>query len=86
MSSQAHTVGRSMKNSPMLALRFRAFCLGAAVFVLLALPLWVAVYEGLLHPRGYLTGVAWHSQELVFGLTPAVIAGFLLTAVRNWTG
>ena len=86
MSSQVHTVGNSMKNLPILALGFRPFYLGAAVFAFLALPYWVGVYVGLLHPGGYLTGVAWHSHEMVFGFVPAVIAGFLLTAVRNWTG
>ncbi len=28
----------------------------------------------------------WHTHEMVFGFVPAVVAGFLLTAVPNWTG
>ena len=30
--------------------------------------------------------IEWHVHELVYGYVPAVIAGFLLTAVPNWTG
>jgi uncharacterized protein involved in response to NO len=47
--------------------------------------LWVCQYTGHL-PVGYLRTPAWHSHEMLFGYTMAVVAGFLLTAVRNWTG
>jgi uncharacterized protein involved in response to NO len=67
-------------------LGFRPFYLLAGVFAVVAMPVWLAVYLGVLQPGGYLAGVAWHSHEMVFGFAPAVIAGFLLTAVRNWTG
>ncbi len=77
---------RPLREHPVLALGFRPFYLLAGIFAVLALPFWVAVYLGLLQPGGYLTGVAWHTHEMVFGFAPAVIAGFLLTAVRNWTG
>ena len=46
--------------------------------------LWVAQYSGLL-AHAYLRGPVWHAHEMLFGYTIAVIAGFLLTAVRNWT-
>ncbi len=68
------------------ALGFRPFYLLAALFAAAALPLWAAVYTGAVHLNGYLAGVAWHSHEMLFGFATAVIAGFLLTAVRNWTG
>ena len=70
----------------MWALGLRPFYLLAAIFALLAIPLWIASYVGLLHWGGYLPGPAWHSHEMVFGFAAAVICGFLLTAVRNWTG
>jgi len=41
-------------------------------------------YSGLV-TAGALRGAAWHGHEMIFGYTFAVIAGFLLTAVRNWT-
>ena len=36
-------------------------------------------------PAAYLRGSVWHAHEMLFGYTTAVVAGFLLTAVRNWT-
>lgn len=66
-------------------LGFRPFYLLAACFALLAIPLWLWLY-----PRGGtvgpLPGMLWHAHEMLFGYATAVIAGFLLTAVRNWTG
>ena len=69
-----------------LALGFRPFYLLAAIFAALALPLWIASYAGWLQWGGYLQGTNWHSHEMIFGFAPAVMAGFLLTAARNWTG
>ncbi len=71
---------------PALALGFRPFYLLAAIFAVLSLALWTASYLGFAQVGAYLQGVAWHSHEMVFGFATAVIAGFLLTAVRNWTG
>lgn len=71
---------------PLLALGFRPLYLVAALFSVAALPLWLAVYTGIVQVDGYLFGAAWHSHEMLFGFAAAVIAGFLLTAVRNWTG
>jgi len=71
---------------PLFALGFRPFYLLAAVFAVIAVPLWIMSFFGGMHAGGYLFGVAWHNHELIFGYGAAVIAGFLLTAVRNWTG
>lgn len=76
-----------MNDGPaILRLGFRPFYLLAGLFAVFAIPLWVAVYTGLLQIDGYLAGLAWHQHEMLFGFATAVIAGFLLTAVRNWTG
>lgn len=72
--------------APILALGFRPLYLAALVFAAVAVPLWIAVFTGTAGFDGYLDGVLWHSHEMVFGFAAAVIAGFLLTAVRNWTG
>ena len=77
---------RSSLGSPILALGFRPFYLLAALFSAAALPLWIAAYADVVRLDGYLSGAAWHSHEMLFGFAAAVIAGFLLTAVRNWTG
>jgi len=67
-------------------LGFRPFYLLAAGFAILAVVLWLFSYRGLLPYGGYLQGSFLHSHEMVFGFAVAVISGFLLTAVRNWTG
>lgn len=70
----------------MLALGFRPFYLLAAIFAVIALPLWIGTYTGASFPGGSLPGLIWHTHEMIFGFATAVMAGFLLTAVRNWTG
>lgn len=65
-------------------LGFRPFFLLASVFSVFSALLWVAQYSGVL-PHTYLRGPVWHAHEMLFGYTMAVMAGFLLTAVRNWT-
>jgi uncharacterized protein involved in response to NO len=66
-------------------LGFRPFYLLASIFSALSILLWVCQYEGYL-PAAYLRSPAWHGHEMLFGYTMAVMAGFLFTAVRNWTG
>lgn len=69
-----------------LALGFRPFYLLAGVFAIAAVPVWLMSFTGGMRMGGYLPGIAWHSHEMIFGFAPAIMAGFLLTAVRNWTG
>ena len=68
----------------LLNLGFRPFYLLASFFACVSVVVWMLQYAGVL-PGGLLRGVAWHSREMVFGFAFAVIAGFLFTAVRNWT-
>lgn len=70
----------------LFSIGFRPFYPGAAVFAALAVPAWYGAYAGWLPLNGALPGLAWHAHEMVFGFAPAVIGGFLLTAVRTWTG
>lgn len=65
---------------------FRPFFLCAGVSAPLLMGLWLSALSGGLGPRGLLQGTVWHAHEMIFGYTVAVIAGFLLTAVENWTG
>ena len=65
-------------------LGFRPFYLLASLFSAFSVLLWAAQYSGYL-PSAYLRGPVWHGHEMLFGYTTAVIAGFLLTAVRAWT-
>jgi uncharacterized protein involved in response to NO len=67
---------------PLFALGFRPLYLLAGAYAALGVPLWAAQYAGWLAGGG----MAWHAHEMLFGYAFAVIAGFLLTAVRAWTG
>ena len=66
-------------------LAFRPFYLLAALFTSISVALWVAVLQGMPW-GGYLSPVLWHQHEMLFGFGLAVVAGFLLTAGRVWTG
>lgn len=71
---------------PLFRLGFRPFFLAGATLAALAVPLWLL---GLFGTAGWQpTGgwLAWHRHEMLFGFATAIIAGFLLTAVPNWTG
>lgn len=68
------------------ALGFRPFFLVAALAGMLDMVLWLAIWRGMLIAPAYYGQIGWHSHEMLFGYATAVIAGFLLTAVRNWTG
>ena len=70
----------------LLALGFRPFFLVAGIIAVVSMLLWLGVLFGLLTPPRYLAGTNWHAHEMLFGYTAAVIAGFLLTAARNWSG
>ncbi len=65
-------------------LGFRPFYLLASGFAAVSVLLWIGQYTGVL--PGHLRGSPWHGHEMLFGYTMAVVAGFLLTAVPNWTG
>lgn len=67
-------------------LGFRPFYLLAALFAALAVPLWIAQFTGVLSPPASYSAMLWHAHEMTFGFALAVIVGFLLTAVRAWTG
>jgi uncharacterized protein involved in response to NO len=69
-----------------LALGFRPFFLGAGASAVVLMSLWLAMLSGFVPTEGYYGVVDWHAHEMLFGYAAAVIAGFLLTAVRNWTG
>jgi uncharacterized protein involved in response to NO len=66
-------------------LGFRPFYLLASGFASLSILLWVGEYAGVFN-SGYLRDPVWHAHEMLFGFAIAVIAGFLFTAGRNWTG
>ena len=69
-----------------LSAGFRPFFLAASVWAAAAIPFWLAAYaSGLILPTQVAPSV-WHAHEMVFGFATATVAGFLLTAIPNWTG
>ena len=68
-------------------LGFRPFFLLAAVFATLSMAVWMARYfHNATPPFTTISASQWHAHEMLYGFAFAVIAGFLLTAVKNWTG
>lgn len=65
---------------------FRPMFLLAGCFAALVIPLWMVVWTGRVMLDGPFTPTDWHIHELLFGYTSAVVAGFLFTAIPNWTG
>lgn len=74
------------KKFALFNLGFRPFFLFASFFAIILIALWLAIYSGWLTLSGYYQFINWHSHEMIFAYTLAVIGGFLLTAVTNWTG
>lgn len=71
---------------PLLRLGFRPFYLGTALLACLSVPVWAAAFLGYFQLKIDLAPLLWHGHEMLFGFAAGVIAGFLLTAVKAWTG
>ncbi len=65
---------------------FRPFFLGAGIWAIAALALWIGSLQGRLALAPGYGALPWHGHEMLFGYGSGVVAGFLLTAVPNWTG
>lgn len=65
---------------------FRPFFLGGTVWASLAILLWLPQYLGAFALPTAFAPLDWHIHEMLFGYVAAIIAGFLLTAIPNWTG
>lgn len=68
--------------APLFSLGLRPFYLLAGGYAAASVALWALQYAGALPGAN----VYWHAHEMLFGYAFAVIAGFLLTAVRAWSG
>lgn len=77
-------MGRTMKT--LFTVGFRPFFLAASVYAACALMDWVLMFAWDVHvPHIWDDGMAWHAHEMLYGFAAAVIGGFLLTVVPNWT-
>ncbi len=73
------------KSFALFNLGFRPFFLLAAFSAIILMGTWVLAYVNIIQLNTYYGFIDWHSHEMLFGYAAAVIAGFLLTAVKNWT-
>jgi uncharacterized protein involved in response to NO len=71
---------------PFLRGGFRPFFFGGAAWALAALILWLCSLAGVITLPTAMDPLAWHRHEMLFGFVGAIVAGFLLTAIPNWTG
>ena len=78
--------GIDLTGPPLLSYGFRPFFLLAGLHALLAMALWIGALSGLWSVGGSEGPIAWHAHEMLFGYAAAALAGFVLTAVPNWTG
>ena len=77
---------RAWQGPALLTYGFRPFFFGAGLWAVLAMGLWIPMLSGHLALPTAFDPVSWHAHAFLFGYLGAVIAGFLLTAVPNWTG
>lgn len=77
---------RMAASPPFLRGGFRPFFFGGAAWAIMALSIWLMSLAGALTLPSAFEPLAWHRHEMLFGFVGAVVSGFLLTAIPNWTG
>ena len=85
MSSTAEQM-RAWNGPALLSFGFRPFFLLGAIWAAVAMAIWIFMLSGRDPLPTAFDAVSWHAHEFLFGYLGAVMAGFLLTAVPNWTG
>ncbi|WP_136658939.1 NnrS family protein [Nitratireductor sp. XY-223] len=85
MATSAEKI-RAWTGPAILSYGFRPFFLGGAAWAAIAMSLWLAALTGAIEIPTRLDPVSWHAHEFLYGYLGAIIAGFLLTAIPNWTG
>lgn len=76
---------RGLDDLPLFACGFRPMFLVGAAFAALAVPAWILLHADGATAWQALPAQLWHGHEMLFGFGLAAVAGFLLTAVPNWT-
>ena len=75
-----------MQGQPILSYGFRPFFLLGSFYSGLSILFWLPAYSGHVESFSAFAPVDWHIHEMLFGYLTAIVAGFLLTAIPNWTG
>lgn len=84
MSTAAQS--RAWNGPAIFTLGFRPFFFFGALYAAVLVTIWVPWFFGYIEVPSALSPVVWHAHELLFGYVAAIVAGFLLTSVPNWTG
>jgi uncharacterized protein involved in response to NO len=77
---------RDYEGPALFAYGFRPFFLAAGLWAAFGILLWLPQYLGLLTLPTAFGPLDWHNHEMLYGYVAAAVAGFLLTAIPNWTG
>lgn len=77
---------QSYEGPALLSYGFRPFFLFGSIYASIAVLLWLPMFYGELAIPSAFMPRDWHAHEMLFGYVAAVVAGFLLTAIPNWTG
>lgn len=74
-------------NLPFWGRGFRPFFMAGSIYAVITILLWTGIYSGHTTPPDIFSDpITWHAHEMIYGFAMAIVAGFLLTAVANWTG
>jgi uncharacterized protein involved in response to NO len=80
-------IKKSFWEAPFWGRGFRPFFFMGALYSVLNIFIWGAFYGGYVSPpSSFFDPISWHAHEMIYGFTMAIVGGFLLTAVANWTG
>jgi len=77
---------REYQGPALFSYGFRPFFLGGALWAVLAMALIIPALTGAISLPSAMPATVWHAHALLYGFLPAIVAGFILTAVPNWTG
>ena len=77
---------KDYRGPALLSYGFRPFFLFGAIYAALAILAWLPIFGGELTLRTAFGPIDWHVHEMLYGYLPAIVTGFLLTAIPNWTG
>src|SRR5689334_7402684 len=82
----AHSRSRTHEGWPLFANSFRPFFLLGSIQAALAILVWLPLFYGELSLTSSFAPRDWHVHEMLYGYLPAIVTGFLFTAIPNWTG
>lgn len=85
MNTKTNDPSSNVRDFALFDLAFRPLFLCGSAFSLVAILIWAGIFSGHLSLNVFGGGIWWHTHEMLFGFVCAIIMGFLLTAVQNWT-